>query len=381
MSRATFVKGLFLFTAGFITLQAVEGETAMNWGRKRRIEPKEEPPVCCNLPCRRFETRLDFLYWQADEDGLEYGTKMEATPIIGTASSTKTKLLDLDFEWDPGFLLGFGYLITDFDSWAVDLNWTHIHNDAHGKATAQGIEGQTTVVDTIIPSWVNLLFELRFGASRASAHWDLHYDTLDIELKKTICLSERFMLKPHFGVRGAWIDQDYKASYDTVFLLAAGAPTFTRTVTFKGDTDYKAGGLRGGSEIICRLTNEWHIFSQFSANFLYGKFNVEMKDLNDQSLGEGGVVPSLMNFTASEHFRRVRLSFEEAIGFGWESLFRCEQYRLCLRAAFEMSQWLQQNELFTTFYFRGQDTITSFPVRSQGDLSFMGVRLSAQFDF
>jgi len=382
MSRTTFVKGLFLFAAaGFLNIEAVENETVMNWQKRNREIPEMEMQVCCDDPCRRYQPRLDILVWQADEDGLEYGTKMEATPIIGVASSTRTELLDLDFDWDPGFLLGFGYLISDFDSWAIDVNWTHIHNHAHGRTTSEGIEGQTTLVDTIVPTWVNLLFELRFGASLASAHWDLHYDTLDFELRKSICLSERLLLKPHFGVRGAWIDQHYKAKYDTLLLLAADSTPFPRLVTFIGDTDFKAAGLRGGSEVVCRLTTEWHLFSQFSANILYGKFEVHMKNLNDQSLGEGGVLPSPMNFFASEHFKRIRLNFEEAVGFGWERLFRCEKYRLCLRAAFEMSQWLQQNELFTTFYFRGQDTISSFPVRSQGDLSFMGVRLSGQFDF
>jgi hypothetical protein len=333
------------------------------------------------IPCRKFDVHLDFLYWKADEDGLEYATKMVATPLIGAASTTKTKLHDLHFEWDPGFCLGVGYTFDHFDCWALDLNWTHIRNHAHAQKSAKGIESQVGNVDTLISPWVNLLFELRAGASKASAHWHVDYDTLDLDFGRSVLLSKRFILNPHFGFRGAWIDQHYKAKYKSVFILEESAVPFTREVTFKGKNDFSAFGLRGGAELLCRLSRNWHIFSQLSANILYGRFRVDMKNLNDQGLGEGDVLPMPLNFTASEHLWRVRLSFEESIGLGWEAFFRCDRYRLRLRAAYELSQWLNQNELFYTLYFRGQDTISSVPIRSQGDLSFHGIRAGIQFDF
>lgn len=331
--------------------------------------------------CRKFNAHIDFLYWKADEDGLEYGTKMKASPIIGESSTTKTKLLDLQFEWDPGFRLGVGYVFDHFDCWALNLNWTHIHNHAHGSSSAQGIESEVGNVDTIISPWVNLLFELRSGASKASAHWHVDYDTLDLDFGRSVLLSKRFVINPYFGLRAAWINQDYKAKYDSVFILAEGAPSFTREVTFKGKNDFNGFGLRGGTELLCNLSKNWHIFSQFTANILYGKFRVHMKNLNDQGLGEGNIPPMPLDFKASEHFWRVRLGFEEAIGFGWDTFFRCERYRLRIRAAYELTQWLSQNELFYTLYFRGQDTISSVPIRSQGNLSFHGIRAGIQFDF
>jgi hypothetical protein len=106
-----------------------------------------------------------------------------------------------------------------------------------------------------------------------------------------------------------------------------------------------------------------------------------MSNLNDQGLGEGAVPPMPLNFYASEDFWRTRLSFGESIGFGWDSYFKEERYRLRVRAAYEFTQWLSQNELFYTFYFRGTDTIGSVPIRNQGDLSFQGLRLSADFDY
>jgi hypothetical protein len=332
-------------------------------------------------PCGGFNAHADFLYWKADEDGLEYGTKMKATPLIGQSSTTKTELLDLDFEWNPGFRAGIGYTFDRFDCWALNLNWTHIHNHAHRSSSALGMESQVGNVDTIISPWVNLLFELRAGASKASAHLHVHYDTLDLIFGRSLSLSKRFTLNPHFGLRAAWINQHYKAEYNSVFILAESAPPFTREVTFKAKNDFNGYGLRAGAEFMCHLSRNWHIFSQLAGNILYGKFKVNMKNLNDQGLGEGSVLPQPLNFKAVEHLWRVRPSFEESIGLGWDTFFRQSRSRLRLRAAYEFTQWPNQNELFYTFYFRGQDTISSVPIRSQGNLSFQGLRAGIQFDF
>ncbi|HEY2811344.1 MAG TPA: Lpg1974 family pore-forming outer membrane protein [Rhabdochlamydiaceae bacterium] len=330
---------------------------------------------------KNFNFFFDFLYWKADEDGLEYGTKFIATPVIGQSSKTKTKLLDLDFQWDPGFCIGAAYAFKELDDWTLQLNWTHIHNHAHGTSSTKGIESQVGNVNTIISPWVNLLFELRFGASHASAHWHLHYDTLDLGLCKQVSLSKRFLLTPFFGFRAAWIDQDYKAKYKSVFVLAEDATPFSRNVTFKGKNDFSAFGIRTGGEIVCKLRKNWYLFSQFFGNLVYGKFKILMKNLNDQGLGEGDIPPMPLDFKATENFWRVRLAFEEAIGLGWERFFQHNLSHLRIHIAYELSQWLNQNELFYTFYFRGQDSISSVPIRNQGNLSFQGIRVGMQYDF
>lgn len=311
---------------------------------------------------------------------MEYGTKIVATPI-GPSAKIKTKLVDLDFQWDPGFRIGAAYNFRELNDWTLQLNWTHIHNHAHGSFSAEGVESSLGSVDTIVSPWVNLLFELRFGASHASAHWKLDYDTLDLDFSKSLPLSKRFFFTPFFGLRGAWLDQNYEAKYESIFILAEGATPFSRKVTFKGKNDFSAFGIRTGGGILCKLGQSWYLFSQISGNLMYGKFRVLMNNLNDQGLGEGNVPPMPLSFEATEDFWRVRLAFEEAIGIGWETFFRNNLSRLRIRAAYELSQWLSQNELFYTFYFRGQDTISSVPIRHQGNLSFQGVQIGAQYDF
>lgn len=374
-----------LIAAAMLLAQNLCFASEISFGSANHVNSEQNTSENTHPPfdefCRKFNLHVDFLYWKANEDGLEYGTKIKASPLIGQASNIKTKLFDLNFQWDPGFRVGAAYNFNEIDDWTLKLNWTHIHNHAHGSSSAQGIESQVRNVDTIISPWVNLLFELRFGASHASAHWKVDYNTLDLDFSKSLHLSKKFFFTPFFGFRGAWINQDYKAKYESVFILAEKAPVFSRDVTFKAKNDFRAFGMRTGGEILCNLNKNWFLFSQITGNLMYGKFQVLMKNLNDQGLGEGGIPPMPLDFKATENFWRVRLAFEEAIGLGWEVFFRNNLSRLRIQFSYELSQWLHQNELFYTFYFRGQDTISSVPIRNQGDLSFQGIRVGMQYDF
>ncbi len=323
-----------------------------------------------------FRFNLDFLYWQAKEDGLEFGTEIVTNPAGAEPAQVTTKLLDLHFDWDPGFCVGIGYLFDHYDNWSLDLNWTYMRNKARGNATAGGIESMTGTTSTIISPWVNLLFEPRDGASQANARWDINYNVLDLDLGRSFFVSKQVALNPFIGVRGALINQDYKVNYSTIVLTGDGGPRVSRVVTFKGDNDFGGIGLRGGSEVLWQFGKHWNLFGEISGSLLIGKFRVKMKNLNDQGLDH---LP--LNFFASEKFWRVRLNMEEAIGFGWETFFCRNQYHVAIKAAYELSQWLSQNELFYTFYFRGADTISSVPVRNQGNLGFHGIKVGVHFDF
>ncbi len=334
-----------------------------------------------HLACGGVSAVFDFLYWKANEDGLEYGTKMVGGPLIGHSSNTNTHLLDLNFKWNPGFRLGLGYLFDRFDHWGLDLKWTYMRNTAYSHDSARGIESQTGAVDTIVSPWVNLLFDLSAGASEAVAKWNVNLNVLDLDLGRSFFVSERLVLNPHIGFRGAWIHQKYHAKYRTTFLLMESEFEPPRNVHFIAWNNFGSFGIRGGSEFIWHFNSRWNLFARLSGSVLYGKFNVKMKDIDDQGLGEGETPPSPLDFRAAEHFWRTRLNFEEAIGIAWETFFQSGLYRLSAKASYELSQWLHQNELFYSFYFRGQDTISAVPIRNQGDLGFQGVSASLQLDF
>jgi hypothetical protein len=333
-----------------------------------------------HLSCGGVRARLEFLYWKANEDGLEYGTKMVAGPLLSGASQTKVNLLDLDFDWNPGFRLGLGYLFNKFDHWGLDLTWTRIRNTASAHNSAQGIES-VGIVDTIVSPWVSLGFVLTAGASQANAKWHVNLNVLDLGLGRNFFVSPKLALNPFAGLRGAWVDQNYQAKYNTHFLAGEGVPLPPRNVHFKATNDFRSFGLRGGADLLWHFSSHWNLFAQLSGSLLYGKFDVKISDTNDQGLGEGGISPSPLDFKASEKFWRTRANFEEAIGIGWETFFQHGLYHLSIQAAYEASQWLNQNQIFYSTYFRGADTISFVPNRSIGNLSFQGIKFGIQLDF
>ncbi len=337
-----------------------------------------------NLPSHSlkggFTTDVDFLYWKANEDGLEYGTKFVSRPV-GTPITANAKLLDLHFEWDPGLRINMGYIFPQFENWELNLTWTHIRNHAHAQAKSNGVESQVSNTDTIIPPWVTLLFELRFGVSQANTKWTLNFNTLDLALGRSFSLSKRIVMNPYFGFRGAWVDQHYNAKYNTVFIPEEDAPTFNRLVNFKAKNDFRAFGIQSGAGFIWHFSKHWNLFTDLSGNLLYGKFNVKAKNLGDRGLGQGEVPPAPLDLKTSEKFFRIRLNFEEAIGLAWESFYNQDRYFVSVKIAYELSQWLNQNELYYLWYFRGTDTVSAMPVRSNGNLGLQGIRAGMRFDF
>ncbi len=331
--------------------------------------------------CGGVTTTLDFLYWKANEDGLEYGTKMVAGPLIGRSSQNNSRLLDLNFKWNPGFRLGVGYLFDRFDHWNLGLKWTYIRNTAYGHAKARGIESQVGLTDTIVPPWVNLNFVLTAGASQAAEKWHATLNVLDLDLARSFFVSERLVINPSIGLRGAFIFQKLHAKYRTNFLSMESAFQPPRNVNIFAWNHFSSFGIRGGSEFLWHFDSRWNLFAKFSGSVLYGKFKVQLKDINDQGLGEGEIPPEPLDFRAKEQFWRTRLNFEESIGIAWETFFKKGIYHLSARASYELSQWLSQNQLFYSLYFRGTDTIFSLPIRNQGNLGYQGVTAGVDLDY
>ncbi len=62
-----------------------------------------------NLEKRCFYAFGDFLYWRADEDGLDYGQRLNE-------DTNHLKMREPDFHWSPGFRLGIGGQMGRFDN-------------------------------------------------------------------------------------------------------------------------------------------------------------------------------------------------------------------------------------------------------------------------
>ena len=65
------------------------------------------------LPCNHFYATASYIYWQGIEDGLDPGIVNE-----GSISAVNTRrTIDMNFDFQSGFKLGFGGYLIDYDDW------------------------------------------------------------------------------------------------------------------------------------------------------------------------------------------------------------------------------------------------------------------------
>jgi len=304
------------------------------------------------LACPRdFYIFGEALLMQPYEEGLEFTISNAGGfmffPLIdpkieGFTTGSHTK------DWDLGFRFGIGFYL-EHDNWNLDVQWTHLHSNIDKSVSVTG----STI---LLPLW----FAPTLGfCQQASARWKTDLNTLDLSLGKPFHISRYFIANPYFGIRGAWIDQNYKARYGGTFDKAS--------MTAKNN--FWGLGTKTGFDGDFLLGSHIKIFGKVATSLLWSKFNV------DQSTEPDDVIN--IAFDLNNEFYSTATNAEMALGIAWGTLFDKDQYHIDLRLAYEFHKWFEQNRLRR---FLNSSIVTNTE-RSKSDLIFEGFSLRVQFDF
>ena len=323
-------------------------------------EPPQGPyafsyPKDVGLVCPRdFYTHGEFLWMKPSEEGLEYAIEQDTTPavnwplkngkIIGFSSGSQ------EWDWTPGFRFGFGFY-NAFDSWNIDINWTYLRIKADSAVDFTG-------------SNINLLplFILPPGDfQNSSSRWSGDFNTLDLMVGKPYHVSRYYVSNPLFGIRAAWIDQDYHVRY---FIS-----NVKKNIWHKND--YWGVGLRGAYEGDFLLGSGWFVYGKAAFSLLFGKFDTSQHSDIENFAND-------FKYMIEDSFYCVQPNAELGIGLSWSKFFHKNQYKVCLKVGYELHHWWDQNQIrkFLDDYSPvGNDTV------SRGDLSFNGFMFGLHFDF
>jgi len=336
----------------------------------------------------------DFIYWRANEDGLEFAFKADSIPTHGLEFAFKAdsiptpgivnpqpvidgKLKDLDFEWDPGFRLGLGYTF-NYDGWDLYLNWTRLHSTASGSETCPTIANPLTppptniVQNTLTSPW--LPHSLGIFAQKISGHWSISYNTLDLELGRNYFASKAISYRPFIGLRAAWLLQDYS---NKVHGLPLSFPEEPSTI-MKAHNDYRGLGLRAGFHFLYHLNQNWGLYGDISGSILWGEFHVNSKVRGPNTFANSELETL---FSVKREFHRVRTNLDVGAGIQWETFFNRDRMHFAFSAGYELVQWYMQNQL-GQYVGWGSGTIgKGFNFPQIGDLGFQGLTVSARIDF
>lgn len=344
--------------------------------------------VCCPDPLMTmfdgknrsgFYSVGDFIYWRAEQDGMEYALSgLQTELFFFNVPAPDGKAFSPHFEWDPGFKVGIGYL-NDCKEWDVFLNWTWYKTDADGSARA---------ADTSAFNEQELWAQFgiaRFTVSQltaASAHWNLHYNTLDCAIARQFAIGSRFSLKPFIGLRGAWIHQKY--DIENVGFGVGNFEHIRNTMNLNGV------GFRGGSSSSWYFAKGFSFFSDVGVSLIYGHISGRYKEIRTVNLG--APVPVVANNQTVADVPNIdhtmKTGFEFALGFRYETQ-NCNRWNLAFDVAWEFLNWVSMNQFYVPV--TGSDPFpTNFPSAGQnsgqfehsdGDLGLMGLRVGAQFKY
>lgn len=335
------------------------------------------PPVCCDEPkpgpfafsypfdmdlnCPRdFYFNVEGLAFQAKQDGMDFAIQDTSSDLnlINHGKLEGFSGSNNDWDWSPGLRVGLGFYL-DHDAWNIDFNWTYVNvtNYQHANASTPG--------GRILPLWIlgNSTPAAQVNGTRSSATWNADYNTIDIRLGKPYYVSRYLIFNPHFGVRGAWIDQHFSVSY-------GGTGEGNRTI-HHGDNDFWGVGARCGFDTDWVLGKGWKLFGNVATSLLFGKFEIDQS----MQIPDGGTA-----FDLRYNSYQNQPNLEIALGIAWGMHFNKKRNHVGLALAYEFHEWWDQLNM-RRFYSGGTNGgAWANDVVSRGNFTLNGLSLSLRFD-
>lgn len=309
---------------------------------------------------------LQALYWKANEEGLDYAAHIQEK---GSLNNIQEHIIQPHYKWSPGFRVGVGGFFYEHDQWDLYLNWTSFYNKAQSSVGNSNANNN----DYIVASWFGPNSEGVPGIMssgnvlNAKGTWTLRFNTIDLELGRHYFISRAFSARPYFGVRGAIIDQRYKASYTGIFDLTQSS-TATAGTSMKAKNDFWGVGPRLGADFIWHLGSHWGISGKISAALLGGQFQVKQTYDGDE-VSNGALAP--LDVKSNKNYDRARANIETGAGIQWDTGFDKERQHVTVGLQYEFAEWFRQNMLVRA----PQETT------DQGNLGLQGLSFNIRFDF
>lgn len=330
-------------------------------------------PGAPNVDGRGFFIVGELLYWHAKVGGTEYAYSLSSTANFNALSlPVKGATKENDFSWDLGLKAALGYNLPH-NNWDLLVRYTYFES-SNTDSTAK-----------YFPSAIRMLrtfSNFAILAERAKSHFDIDYNNLDLEMGRWTYMSPQIAVRPHIGVKAAWIDLDQKITYGLPVnpLLDTLSGTDTKV---KDTSDFKGVGPRMG------IDSNWHIGYGFSIkadtsfSVLYGHYKVRHKE----DFPEGIVFGQVESFDIKMKSKIHAFSpFLNAIlGLQWESYINNNKQHLSLSAGYEVQYYWRQNQIQFSEDFQMAPTANpsfrlQFEKKSE-DVMFYGLNFQARLDF
>ncbi|MBI3212060.1 MAG: hypothetical protein HYZ47_05230 [Simkania negevensis] len=353
-----------------------DADSEMDPATETNVFGKAQGQTCSASVDQGFTIRAGFLYLQARQGGLDYVQKIDVTVPSSLVDPLliDSKQRTLDFEWEPGVTVSLGYIFPQRQQWEASLTWNYFTGRAHDSLkTDDPLLGTSSLKPYLFPYFIGS------SADKASAHWKLNFNTLDLMLSRSYFIGKYIAVKPAVGLRGAWIDQHFQAKYHGAHSL--NGLLILQDTSFKNHTDFSGGGLRIGTDLQWFMGTDWCILGSFSGSLIYGHFHSKEKVNGFIIPDPAFTLDSIYNTKQNQN--QIIPNLEGKLGIQWQTFFHNEQYKVSLGAFYTMGYWFDQNKLFNINVSLGDSGAETFitPNFISGDLQYQGVSFDLAFEF
>jgi hypothetical protein len=273
----------------------------------------------------------DFIWWKTNISGMEYAT----SGVVDTGfvfvplgqSTKKGRVAQPNFDFEPGFKIGAG-LDFAYDGWDLYANYTWLNGDTERNSiSARRGRGATT----LIPIVDAFGFFIISNVIKARSEWRQHFNVVDLELGRNFFISRRLTLRPHFGLKSAWLSEKFVLRY-------ANSES-----TFLGEQNRRQTlwgiGTRAGLNTVWHFSRNWGLYGDLAATALWSDFHVKTRDREtDVSLT---ISPRTLN--TKQIITEVIPIFETGLGLTYMAWFNQDECLLQISAGWEQQVWLGYN--------------------------------------
>ena len=273
-----------------------------------------------------------FLYWtNRGFDGAQAIKTTGAT--IATPPFNKT-IYKLDKPYRPGFKVGIGMILPQFDQWVSFLEYTRFHHEATGHAAIHNF-----ATEYLSPATLNPLgLQVPYSSIKTKA--STHFDELKLSLQRPFYLGKRVTISPFMGLKGVWID--YKFRQDLV--VSPAAPTSPIPIYSPGSQQTQQAhpqdwmvGPYGGANGNLLLGAGLSVLCKAEISLLYARYK------NSESItgvpNPGFAPPFIVNWNNSfeNKANAVVAMGHGGLGLGWGTYFSKQQFHFDFAASYDFT--------------------------------------------
>lgn len=281
----------------------------------------------CGEGCGKFAVGADWLYWETEQTGLNYG--LDNTVING--NNFPAKVIKPSFEYDNGYRV-YGDYTSACGLWNLGLSYTHVPTTAKNSYSSDNFLQFASLLPSNFP-----LFASTFGDSLNSlqSSWKNSLNYVDLDISRTFAVCNNFEIIPHIGFRVLWMKQRMRFQGAAFPEIGPSQGTFTSQLKSRFTGVGLEGGLKGAWQVCSGLSLVGHVggsilYSHFrNSGYIFtgvdgsNDFEVSYKESNHRG------VPTFDSFIGLMYVSDV-CGYLADIHVGWEQhiLFQTNDFNL-----------------------------------------------------